>query len=134
MPAKQQKKLSNFVKVRYLNGPEVVKKLKSLAKELCRKNDNILGIYLFGSLAKGIYAPGSDADILIILKQDNRRMIDRITVFLKFFLDSPVDVDIFPYTKEELQRMMSYKNSFLMQAWKEKVKLVEKNYDYLLSE
>ncbi|MGA1842922.1 MAG: nucleotidyltransferase domain-containing protein [bacterium] len=134
MPAKQQKRSSNSVKVRYLDGPEVIRRLKSIAKELYRKNDNILGIYLFGSLAKGIYAPGSDADILIILKQDNRRIIDRITGFLKFFLDSPIDIDIFPYTKEELQRMMSDKNSFLMRAWKEKVKLVEKNYDYLSSE
>jgi predicted nucleotidyltransferase len=133
MPAKQQKKLSSSVKVRYLNGPETIKKLRSIAKEICRKNDNISGIYLFGSLAKGIYSPGSDADILIILKQDNRRMIDRISGFLKFFLNSPVAVDIFPYTKDELQRMMSYKNSFLMQVWKEKIKLVEKNYDHLSS-
>ena len=134
MPAKQQKKLSNSVKVRYLNGQEIINGLRSIAKEIFRKNSNILGIYLFGSLAKGLYAPGSDADRLIILMKDNRRMIDRISGFLKYFLDSPVGVDIFPYTKEELHRMMLCKNSFLMQVCKEKIKLAGNNYDHLLSE
>lgn len=129
MPAKQQKKLSSSVKVRYLNAPEIIKELRSIAEEICKKNDNILGIYLFGSLSKQIYAPGSDADILIILKQDNRRIIDRISEFLKFFLNSHVAVDIFPYTREELQKMISYKNSFVLQVWKEKIKLVEKDYE-----
>ena len=128
MPAMQQKKLSSSVKVRYLNGPEIIKKLRSVAKDICRKNDNISGIYLFGSLSKNIYAPGSDADILIILNQDNRRIIDRISEFLKFFLNSNIAVDIFPYTRDELQGMLSCKNSFVMQAWKEKIKPAEKDY------
>lgn len=57
MPAKQQKKLSSSVKVRYLNGQEIIKKLRALANEICRENDNITGIYLFGSLSKEIYVP-----------------------------------------------------------------------------
>ena len=35
--AKQQKKLSSSVKIKYLNGPEIIKALRSTAKKISKK-------------------------------------------------------------------------------------------------
>mgnify|MGYP003860550799 CR=1 FL=1 len=45
----------------------------------------------------------SDADLLIVLKDSKVRFIDRTPHFL--FLDAPIPVDVFPYTKEEIKRV-----------------------------
>ena len=125
MPVKQQKELSSSVKVKYLNGPQIIKELKSISKDIAKRNNNILGIYLFGSLSKKRYAPGSDADILIILKEDTRRIIDRTSEYIKYFSDISIAVDIFPYTKTEFNRMMLNGNSFIKHIWKQKINLLE---------
>ena len=77
----QQKKLSSFVKVRFINAVEVTEKLKSISGHILQSDENVLGIYLFGSLSDDKYVARSDADILIILKDDKRRFIDRIPDF-----------------------------------------------------
>ncbi len=125
MPVNRQSGSSSSVKVRFLDGPRVIDTLKSISKALLKRNPQILGIYLFGSLARGNYVPGSDADILIILNEDRRRFIDRIPEFLKAFLPASIAVDVFPYTKEELDVMKSGRNHFIITLWEEKVVLAE---------
>ena len=45
--------------------------------------------------------PGSDADILIVLKRDDKPFMDRIAEWSeRFSIEFPVD--IFPYTEKEL--------------------------------
>ena len=124
MPVKQQKESLGSVKVKYLNGSMIINELKSISKDMVNKNDNILEIYLFGSLCKETYSPGSDADILLILKEDPRRIIDRIFEYMKYFLHASVAVDVFPYTKTEINNLLSEGNSFINRIWKEKIKLV----------
>lgn len=62
-------------------------------------------VALFGSLVKGDYGPGSDADVLVILRRDERRFIDRQDEFLIHFSGVGVPVDVFPYTLEEIERL-----------------------------
>ncbi|MHA1222366.1 MAG: nucleotidyltransferase domain-containing protein [Candidatus Heimdallarchaeaceae archaeon] len=79
-------------------------------KESKKVNEAIL----FGSIARGDYGLYSDADILIILEENvKKRFFDRILEFIDFFLDSPVPVDIFPYTTREIERMK--KDNFFIQ-------------------
>lgn len=103
---------SNSVKVSYLNGNEILKQLRLAAKRL-KQNTNVQQIYLFGSFVKGDFKPGSDADISIILKQDSRRVIDRIPEFMGYFSKVSVPVDIFPYTFDEVEQMKASNNSLL---------------------
>jgi predicted nucleotidyltransferase len=60
-------------------------------------------IVLFGSWATGRYAPGSDVDLLVVLVRSNEVFRDRIPRFMpaKF----PIDVDVFPYTVAEIERI-----------------------------
>lgn len=100
-----QMRSSNIVKVYSLNREEVLNKLSNLAQKLISKNQNVLKIILFGSLAEGNYSPHSDADLLIILGDDKRRKMDRIPEFLIHFLSAGIGVDIFPFTIQEIENV-----------------------------
>lgn len=91
----------NSVKAFWLEQEELVKALYKVAKEVGKEDENIVNIILFGSLAENRGVPGSDTDILIILKRADKPFMDRIAEWIeKFSLDFPVDV--FPYTVKEL--------------------------------
>jgi predicted nucleotidyltransferase len=55
------------VKVRFLNREDLLERLRALAQQLTRENRRVMGVHLLGSLARGNHAPGSDADIFILL-------------------------------------------------------------------
>lgn len=57
-------------------------------------------VVVFGSFARGTYAPGSDLDLLVVLREADRPIRDRIAALLPH--EFPVGVDIFPYTRAEL--------------------------------
>ncbi len=84
------------------------------------KNKNVIKIVLFGSLAEKRAIPGSDADILILLKKDDKPFTERIIEWLaKFQLDFPLEV--FPYViKEE-------NNPIVVEAIKKGITLFERN-------
>jgi predicted nucleotidyltransferase len=95
----------NGVKVRFLDRDKLLSRLTGLARELIASRGNVLEVSLFGSLARGNYGPGSDADIYILLSRDQRRFIDRIPEFLDHFSGVGVPVEVFPYTIEEKARI-----------------------------
>ncbi len=91
----------NSVRVFWLEQDKLIEELHRIALEIGRRDDNVKMIVLFGSLAEKRAVPGSDADILIILKEDERRFLDRIEEWLgRFSIDFPVEV--FPYTEKEM--------------------------------
>ncbi|MFH1942031.1 MAG: nucleotidyltransferase domain-containing protein [bacterium] len=98
--------------IEYLNKKDVLPSLRKAARTL-KKNPNVISVKLFGSLVRGDYVPGSDADILIVLKHDERRMIDRIPEYLDFFDDVTFPVELFPYSEAELTRMEERGNPFI---------------------
>lgn len=67
----------------------------------CRQRDEVLAVVLFGSLAEGGFGVGSDGDLLLVLRESDRPFPDRIPLYQvdRF----PVDVDVFPYTWEEIR-------------------------------
>lgn len=93
------------VRVRFLNLNEILPRLMTRAKQLLVSRTDVLEVSLFGSLVRGNYAPGSDADIYILLRDDSRRFIDRIPEFLDHFSGVGLPVEVFPYTVEEVKKM-----------------------------
>jgi len=92
----------NSVKVFWLEQDNLIMKLSETAKNIGDADCNVLKIVLFGSVAEKRGVPGSDVDILILLKNDMRPFIERIPEWLeKFEVGFPVDV--FPYTIAEIQ-------------------------------
>ncbi len=114
---------SNTVSVRFLDKQRVLEGLRTAARKLKAKDPRVERVLLFGSLVRGNYAPGSDADIVIVLNQDERRIMDRIPEFLQAFLSVPIDVDVFPYTRDEMARMQAEGNPLIRQALEEGVDL-----------
>ena len=104
-----------------------MRSLRTISKRVLRENSNVLQVALFGSLATGQCVPGSDADVLVVLKEDDRRFMDRIPEFARIFLEAPISADIFPYTEREIQTMLSIGNCFAARAWKERIILAERS-------
>lgn len=114
----------NGVKVRFINRNEILAKLQEIARRIVESGDLVLEVSLFGSLVRGNYAPGSDADIFILLKEDSRRFVDRIPEFMDPFSQIGIPVEVFPYTVQELKEMQD--RSFLQTIQKEKEILASK--------
>jgi predicted nucleotidyltransferase len=95
---------SASVRVFALNRDEVVGRLRRLATELVAQNPNVTRVLLFGSLATDSYSPRSDADLLVVLAEDERRRMDRTTEFILHFLPAGCPTDVLVYTEAELKR------------------------------
>ena len=93
------------VKVTFLEIEPILAGLKERAQRLLAGQPRIREVSLFGSLVRGNYGPGSDADLLVILEADPRRFVDRIPEFLEQFGGLGIAVDVFPYTLEEIAGM-----------------------------
>lgn len=97
MPSFVCKEPLNSVNVFWLETKRLLEALSEEAQRLARENPEIEKIILFGSLAENRAAPGSDADILIILAASNTPFLERLTEWsAKIRIDFPVD--IFPHT------------------------------------
>ena len=89
------------VRIFKLDEKEVIEKLKNWAKKFSN-DENVLAVVLFGSLSRNEATPASDADILILLKESNKRFDNRIPEFLPNGIG--ISVDVFPYTIDEFKR------------------------------
>jgi len=103
---------------KFINRTAIILSLKNIARKTARSNHRIDQVYLFGSMSTDNAGLHSDADILVVLKEDKRPMLDRIDEYLLKFSDGPVPVDVFVYTKEELEQARREGNSFVRMALK----------------
>lgn len=85
------------------------------------QHSEIEQVLLFGSLVRGEAVPGSDADLLVILSSASQPFMERIPRYLPTGL--PLGVDVFPYTRDEIERMLAQGNHFIRQAMKEAIVL-----------
>ncbi len=65
-----------------------------------RERPEVLAVVLFGSFASRRAVPGSDLDVLIVLRDHPRPFLDRIPDYAPD--DLPLPVDVFPYTLAEV--------------------------------
>jgi predicted nucleotidyltransferase len=105
MPSYIAEESLNSVKVFWLDQERLIKELRKEAKRVGETDENVRKIVLFGSLAQKRGAPGSDADILILLADSEKPLLERIQEWSqKFVLDFPLEV--FPYTVTEQDNPM----------------------------
>lgn len=78
---------------------------------------NIRKVILFGSRAKGIAAPYSDYDLLLVLKERDRRLIDQIyDLVTDFLLDYGVDISLKIYSEKDFEKRLLMKIPFIMEV------------------
>lgn len=98
---------------RFIDREQIILKIKTVALRVAEKNKKVKAIYLFGSYAGGNAGLRSDADILVVLSEDERPMRDRLNEFIVGFINAPVPVDVLVYTQDELQEALAAGNRFL---------------------
>ncbi len=91
-------------------------------KILKTRHPEIERAVLFGSLSRGDAVPGSDADVLLVLRESALSFRERSAYYVP--KDIGIGVDIFAYTRTELEAMQISKNSFVLQALKEGMDLI----------
>jgi predicted nucleotidyltransferase len=93
------------VSITFLEREPILARLTQRAQQLLATHPQVREVGLFGSLVRGDYGPGSDADLLVILESDPRRFVDRIPEFLEAFGGLGIPVDVLPYTVAEIASM-----------------------------
>lgn len=91
----------NSVRVYWLDRNKALAVIRQRAEECLKANKDVTEIILFGSLAEGRAVPGSDADILILLKGSQQAFLQRMERLLDYFSGLGIGVEVFPYTLEE---------------------------------
>ena len=99
-----QKKSYGSVKTFWLNKELINKKLEQAVKKLLSERSEIEDAVLFGSFAEDKATVSSDLDILLILKDSDKRFIDRQEDYKDYFDDMGLNVDLFIYTREEVNK------------------------------
>jgi predicted nucleotidyltransferase len=97
--------------VRSLNSPvlkwpdreEVVRVVRSWASRLAESDQKVRRVGLFGSLAKGTWAVGSDIDIVVVLSESSVPFFKRTSTWPTEAL--PVSADVLAYTESEWEKV-----------------------------
>jgi predicted nucleotidyltransferase len=110
------------VKITYFDKEAVSEALSEFLKELEKRSPEIKRIILFGSFARGECVPGSDIDLLIVLRESNIPFLERIPKYMPSHF--PVGVDVFPYTEGELREMLNSGNFFVKRALEEGIEVL----------
>jgi predicted nucleotidyltransferase len=106
---------SASLKVFKLDYDLVLRKLREYAERALEKG--ALVVFLIGSLARGDYTAFSDADVVIIVRDDYpKKLPDRISDFIDPKL--PVDVEPRVYTLSEFSKMVQNKERIVREIEK----------------
>lgn len=102
---------SHFVEIEYFPSRRIWDELRALVRLLRQQHPEIERAIVFGSLARGDAAPGSDVDLLLVLRESPLTFLERIPHYTPSHF--PVGVDVFPYTRQEVEQMLAEGNSFI---------------------
>jgi uncharacterized protein len=100
-----RKRSSHGVTVFSLDREECLRAVRELSARLCAERPEVEEVILFGSLATGRAMPGSDADLLLILRESPDRFLDRMLIYKRYFSEAPLPCDVLPYTRAEVEAM-----------------------------
>ncbi len=96
---------------------------RTVERIVAERGDEIAFLVLFGSMAKGTWLPYSDYDLLIGLQRDDgKRFIDHIGEFQRLL---HTDVDVFPYSRCEWQKMFRDLHLLMLEALDSGIVLVD---------
>ena len=113
------------VKVTYFDNEAVRRAVDEYARALSERHPELEEVILFGSLVRGTAVPGSDVDLMLILSGSDRPFRERIPEFLPG--NFPVGVDVFPYRRDEIERMKTDGNAFVLAAIREGATVFRRN-------
>ncbi len=107
-----QSRLLNTAAVKFLDVEGLVGRLRGVARSLLAAEHNVTAVVLFGSLARGTATPASDADLLVLLRSDARRIIERIVQYSQPFETPGLSVQVLAWTEAELSERLESDDRF----------------------
>lgn len=115
------------VQIFWLDRPEILGRLQSAVQDLVSRHPEIEQVVLFGSLARGDAVPGSDIDLLLVLRHSEEPFLDRSIRYRP--AEVGVAIDLVVYTRQELDQLLADGNAFVAQALKEGLVLFKNKLD-----
>jgi len=115
---------SGSVRTFWLDRSAVLDELTRFARSLVERFDEVERVILFGSMARGDAVPGSDADLLLVLRESALPFLERTVRYRLGGLS--IGVDLFPYTRQEMDRLLDEGHPLLRQALREGVELARR--------
>ncbi|WP_243678337.1 nucleotidyltransferase domain-containing protein [Vulcanisaeta distributa] len=98
-------------------GEEIISELRRYVKCLINRGFSINSVVLFGSRVRGgDWLVDSDVDLLIIVPNSGKDFLNRIREFTACW-DSRIALEVFPYTLDEVKRLMNRAQSHSMMLW-----------------
>jgi len=117
LPSVYVKRSCGSSRVTYLDRERAIEQLRVLAGKLVEQSPEVVEVRLFGSLARKEAVPGSDADILVVLRDHPLpRWFDRIPEFSEAFAGTDLPVEVFPYTSAECARLTASGSGLIAHA------------------
>jgi len=116
-PSLTQTGSSASARVFWLDRTAAIGQLRKAARDLVEQRPEVARVILFGSLARGDAVPGSDADLLVVLTDSPLPFLERSAVYRP--AGAGLAVDVFAYTRAELDAMLESGNAFIAQALRE---------------
>lgn len=115
------------VRVFRLDRAGVLERLRRSADRLLRERPEIVAVWLFGSLARNEALPGSDADLLIVVRDGAGPFLERSDTVAPYFAGSGVGCDVLVYTQSEVDRLSEARRSLVGTALREGVLLARRD-------
>ena len=107
----------NSVKIFFADKDKVIGEVREYVRRVRQAHPEVEKVGLFGSYATDTYGPSSDVDLLIVLRESDKRFPDRIPDFLPDNLS--VACDVFPYTQAEIEKMKQDENPWIRHVLQE---------------
>lgn len=94
--------------------------------------ENLLEVNLFGSFARGTNKKYSSIDLLIIVREHEKRLLRRVAEINRLIFEQEekghfLDIDPLVYTEEEVYDLVGKKESFILSALEESI-VIYTNY------
>ncbi len=99
--------------------------LKRWLQEVIEPAPEVQEVWLFGSYARGEEWPGSDIDLLVIVRETCEPFIDRAMRYTPLRIGLPLE--IFVYTEEEAQELSQQPGSIVWIVMREGRKIWERS-------
>ncbi len=93
---------SGSVTISWLDREALLDGIRAAVKHLVAARPEVLTVVLFGSAANGRAVPGSDADLLLVVRECTVRPLDRPLLYGPWFEGLGVGVDLFVSTEQEI--------------------------------
>jgi uncharacterized protein len=93
------------VRVFRLDQAGVLTRLRQAARRLVQHRPEVVEVWLFGSLGRQQAMPGSDADLLIVVRDGAGPFLERPQALAPYFEGIGVGRDLLVYTESELEHL-----------------------------